>query len=68
MRRASVLLAVVLSVPLQLRWSAAKPETRDVVVGYCEFCWWCIECWIVPVTEPYQPVTSWEHEQTFNPF
>lgn len=42
-----------------------EPDTNDVIVTYCEYCWWCIECWAMPV---YQPVTSWEHEQTFNPF
>lgn len=39
--------------------SVVKP---DVPWGICEWCWWCIECWIVPVSVEY------DIQQTFNPF
>lgn len=38
-----------------------KPDVPD---GICQWCWWCLECWIVPAT----PSIEYQMQQTFNPF
>lgn len=58
---ASVFLLVLL-VSARPMPTTPKPQVLDPI---CQWCWWCLECWLSPAAP-----TSIEYEmqQTLNPF
>jgi len=54
-------LAVVLAGAVPAKEPTPMP---NVPWGICEWCWWCIECYLLPVAAS----VDFEIQQTFNPF
>jgi hypothetical protein len=60
-----LMVAAVLALVLASARPAPQVVKPDVPWGICEWCWWCLECWILP-TAPTS--VDYDVQQTFNPF
>jgi len=54
-------MAFVLSAASRPATAVVKPSVPTAI---CEWCWWCVECWLIPES----PSVDYDVQQTFNPF